>query len=308
MLFGGAGEQLGLLSGGCLEAEIALAARKVVASGRANILTYDGSDEDDIAFQLGIGCGGTIDVLLQHLTPQNEYLGLEIVLECLKERQQVAQFLPLPAAANRSHGFARANGDSPEDSFTEYVVSKAARIVAVDGGEWFVNPLSPAPSLLVVGGGIDAQPVVKIARTLGWHIVLTDPRPANARPEHFPDADQLLNLAPGDLPAELLNSVDAVIVMSHKISLDAEALAVLAGTHTKYLALLGPAERRQQVMDMAGLSDNDLPVALSGPAGLHLGGDLPEGIALSILSECHACLHGTSAHSLSGLFSTPVRS
>ena len=76
MLFGASGTRLGLLSGGCLEADIAVNARKVLASGKARKLMYDGSDEDDLAFRMGIGCGGCIYVFLQEINEGNNFLGL----------------------------------------------------------------------------------------------------------------------------------------------------------------------------------------------------------------------------------------
>ena len=69
----------------------------------------------------------------------------------------------------------------------------------------------------------------------------------------------------------------------------------------RYLGLLGPTNRLEEVMKSAGLRRSDLPVKLSGPAGLYLGGDLPESIALSIIAECHAALHSGNGQSISGI-------
>ncbi|MCT7654537.1 XdhC family protein [Oceanimonas sp. NS1] len=89
--------------------------------------------------------------------------------------------------------------------------------------------------------------------------------------------------------------------MAHNISLDGAALRALYQTPLRYLAMLGPSHRRDQVLEWAGLSINDINMPLAGPAGLAIGAALPESIALAILAECHAVLAGGSTRSLSGV-------
>ena len=86
MLFSSQGEQLGMLSGGCLESDISVNARKVMQTGQPLLVCYDGSDEDELSFHLGIGCGGTIYIMLQQISNQNEYLSLVQVYDALKQR------------------------------------------------------------------------------------------------------------------------------------------------------------------------------------------------------------------------------
>lgn len=298
MLFGSNNQQIGLLSGGCLEADIALEARKVVQLGRAAVLHYDGSDEDNLAYQLGIGCGGSVDILLQAVNESNAYGGLLQALESLQQRQALVLLHEVPTGQGQIDCAIEVLS---VDEFRQLGVQKQGDgLLKTAEQTLYANELVPAPSLLVVGGGIDARPVVSMAELLGWHVLLADPRPANARSEHFPAAAQIIRTDPAQWQASDGHlKIDAAIVMSHKLSLDAYALQALQHSSARYIALLGPAERRQRVLDMVELNDSALPCALAGPAGLHLGGDLPEGIALSILSECHASLHHTSAQSLS---------
>ena len=153
-----------------------------------------------------------------------------------------------------------------------------------------------------MGAGVDAQPVVAMAATLGWRVLVCDPRPANSRREFFPDAHSLLRCNPSELlEHQLADKIDAAVIMSHSISLDAEAMNSVSRMPLRYLGLLGPINRLEQVMKTAGLKRSDLPVNLSGPAGLSLGGDLPESIALAIVAECHAALHSADGHSISGV-------
>ena len=87
MLFSSDGPQFGLLSGGCLESDIQLHAKRVMQSGQAMTLCYDSTDEDDMSFQLGIGCGGVVYVLLQPILKHNNYLGLIEIHQAQRDRR-----------------------------------------------------------------------------------------------------------------------------------------------------------------------------------------------------------------------------
>ena len=97
-LISSGGEQLGLLSGGCLEADIRLNARKVMASGIPVCIRYDGDDEDDLSYRLGIGCGGVVHVLLEPVNAENNYQGLLDIQRSLANRQSghLKQHIPAP--------------------------------------------------------------------------------------------------------------------------------------------------------------------------------------------------------------------
>lgn len=302
MLFSADGHQLGMLSGGCLESDIHQQARRVMHSGQAITLTYDGSDEDDLSFQLGIGCGGTVHILLQPVHAANQYLELDRVYAALREFRSGSYYQYIPGNQ------ADVVGDESQTHFTENdssaVESFRVRARLIEEGEslWLCTGITPPPHLLIVGGGIDARPLAAMGHQLGWRISVWDPRPANARREYFPLADELLN-CPVDSLAEFVRSlkVNAVVLMSHNIELDASALSVLHGTALHYLALLGPRSRRDRIVTKAGIDLTGQSPTIAGPAGLEIAADLPETIALSILAECQAVLNQGSGRSISGI-------
>ncbi|RDE19526.1 XdhC/CoxI family protein [Motiliproteus coralliicola] len=274
MLINGLGQQYGLLSGGCLESDIVRQARRVIHSGRPTTLTYDGSDEDDLAFQLGIGCGGIVHIMLQPLSREHD-LDLGALAETLSRRELGTYYQQIGGMGARFQP-------------GEQRPFERSRIEA----GWLVTPIRPEPHLLVVGGGVDARPLVQIAHTLGWRVTLADPRPANARAEHFSQADRVLRSLDHSLTEYSIDHrVDAAVLMSHNIELDAEGLHRLHRSGLQHIALLGPQHRYHQVLERAGLEERQLGCHVSGPAGLPIGGQLPESIALSILAECHAVLH-----------------
>ena len=278
MLINGYGQQFGLLSGGCLEADILRHARKVMQTQTVELLTYDGSDEDDWSFQLGIGCGGKVYIMLQPLSADND-LGLGPMQAALARRQ--------PGLYHQKIGAAEAYFEARDENAMPRAV-----IEARDDGAWLVSPILPEPHLLVVGGGVDARPVVAVAAELGWRVTLADPRTANARAEYFPGAATILRDIGAELTGYIESSrVDAAIIMSHNLDIDAEALRRCQSDVLRYVALLGPKHRYREVLELAGLSEAELSCPVSAPAGLDIGGQLPESIALSMLAECHAVLH-----------------
>ncbi len=283
MLLSDQGDQLGLLSGGCLEADLQLQALKVIHSGQSRRVRYDARDQGGLAWRLGIGCGGAADILLHPCNADNNHLALAHLLECLERRQAGVYQLQL----NRAY-------------------AEVADRLAEDSAELLQIPLAPPVALLVFGGGPDMQPLVDIAARLGWLVTLVDKRPANAQAKHFPLAQQVLNCSADELPPHLARALDAAIVANHSLSMDAAALRWLAASRARYIGLLGPAARKQQVLELAGVEPALLQDRLAGPLGLDLGGELPESIALAAISECHAVLAGRSGRSL-GLLRAPAQ-
>lgn len=313
MLFNSLGQQFGLLSGGCLESDLQRHAKLVMSTGQPTTLCYDGSDEDDVAFQLGIGCGGTIYIMLQPVVAENDFLGLSALADHLAENKSALYLQAIPLSGEKVSIEARVL--TADDRHFEYYLAQLGQqkscLVPLsndsDGPELLITLVEPPVNLLVIGGGVDARPLVSMAAKLGWQVTLWDSRPANGRREHFLDAARLLSCPIEQLADHsLFKHFKAAVVMSHNLSMDADALNLLQSAALEYLALLGPESRKQAVLKLAGLSNSALSAPLHGPAGLALGGELPESLALSILAQCHAVLHHADGHCLSEPQSGPL--
>lgn len=298
MLFSSNGHQLGMLSGGCLESDLQRHARKVMATGKRCELVYDAQDEDDLTFQLGIGCGGKVHILLQPLSSSNQYLALDNVFLHLSRNQSGHYYQSLTPTGQETAHFIPGSAPSLYLADTHTIGEK----IDEGGAVWLKTYLQPPVHLLVCGGGFDARPVCDIAHRLGWRVTLWDPRPANARRDYFMNVDTILREPAGTLSNYCnTQNVNAAVVMTHSVSLDSAAIEAVNGTRIQYVALLGPVHRKFEVLEAVTLSEERLSYQLAGPAGLKLGAALPEGIALSILSECMAYLNESSAKSLSGI-------
>lgn len=302
MLLSDAGHQLGLLSGGCIESDLLLQARKVIALSKSRRIVYDAADDSNIAWRLGIGCGGAAEVLLHPCSMHNEFLQLPAVLACLQQQQAChfklqidnaqASFTPCARAfSQRQHGSLRLDLD------------------ASGGDKKILSTLiNPLPHLLILGSGVDVIPLCQLALVLGWRVTLADQRLNAAKRANFPSGVTALNFSAAELPNDLLQQIDGVVIAHHNLRLDAAAVASLQTREltNPYIGLLGPAQRKADVLATAGLSEVQLRYAIAGPMGLALGGDLPESIALSVLAECHAKIFGSSAVPLSAVHLSEV--
>lgn len=297
MLINSLGQYRGLLSGGCLEADVMRQARRCWETGKNRIICYDMRDEDDLSWHLGIGCGGMVRILLQPVSEQNDYLQLPALLTCLQGRQPCGywQGINEQSPCNRVLTQSQTAELLPDEQ-------RWARL-SLDGQPGLIQQILPAPCLGIFGGGMDARPLVGLAAVMGWQVLLVDPRPANARAEYFPTA-QLIKGPINDLASEpRMSWLSAAVLMTHNIELDAQALSLFKSpsqaTGLRYLGMLGPAHRTERVFSVAGLEASDLCRPLANPVGLRLGGELPESIALSVIAEIHAVLEGQDARSFS---------
>jgi len=154
-------------------------------------------------------------------------------------------------------------------------------------------PLALPPRLLVLGGGPDAQPLVDFAARLAWRITVYDHRPAYAQMTRFPQAERVQLGRPEALAEAVdLTQYDAAVIMSHHLPSDLVYLRVWSAVRIPYVGLLGPANRREKLLADLGTDATRLNGRLRSPIGLNIGGRAPESIALSIVAEIHARLHG----------------
>lgn len=313
MLLSDAGHQLGLLSGGCIESDLLLQARKVVALGKSRRVVYDAADDSNIAWRLGIGCGGAAEILLHPCNMQNDFLQLPAVFSCLQQQQAChfelqkenarANFTPCARViSQRQHGSVQ-----PVSLKSDALQSNALQINSEGDKQILTTLINPLPHLLILGSGVDMIPLCQLALVLGWRVTVADQRLNASKCANFPAGISALNLSAAELENNLLQQIDGVVIAHHNMRLDAAAIAELQTRDliNPYIGLLGPAQRKAEVLAAAGLTEAQLRYSIAGPMGLALGGDLPESIALSVLAECHAHIFGSSGVPLSEMVLQP---
>jgi xanthine dehydrogenase accessory factor len=300
MLIMADGSYLGLLSGGCLEADLKLHARQVLDSGVPRAIEYDMRGPDDILFGIGAGCEGAMRVLLEPAGPGSPAAAALAAAGRATQAGQARSLVAVHESADLPLGTYDAAPPLPS------ALTQAAAQSQNDGAsrsmDWeaggrrtraFVQFLAPPPHLLICGAGPDAQPVVGAARALGWRVSVVDHRPAYAVAADFPGAD-VRRCDPHLLRSAIdLERCHAAVVMSHHLSSDATYLRELAHVGVPaYVGLLGPEARRSRLARELGPLAETLKSRVRSPVGIDIGAVTPEGIALAIVSQIHAWLAG----------------
>ena len=297
------GDYSGLLSGGCLEGDLREHALSVIETGEPRIVCYDMFGPEDLLWGLGIGCEGAMKILLLRAGPDRDWQPLTHLARALASYTPTAVGITLESSAPEWPLGAIWFPDGNSAPEIQAALAESARtgrpgMVESTSPHWkvFSLPLSLPPKLLIMGAGPDAAPIVEFAARVNWKVTLIDHRPAYADPTHFPLAERVLLARPEELGSVVeLKHFAAAVVMSHHLPSDLSYLRSLALAPIPYVGLLGPAPRRQKLLSDLGDSAQQLRARLHGPVGLALGGRGPESIALAIVAEIHAFLHGADA-------------
>ena len=243
------GRMFGSVSGGCVEADVAERCQAVLDGELASVVSYGIADEE--AWTVGLPCGGEIDVFLEPFggAPARERGASYVVVEG-------------EGVGERWEADERARTELREEN----------------GRRVFVEAIGPPPRLVAVGAGDIAEALCALARPLGWHTVVVDPRAGLATRERVPSADEVIVAWPDEID---IDAGTALVSLVHEERLDLPALRRGVEGGAFYVGALGSkrtqAKRREQLGAVAD--------SVRGPVGLDLGGETPAEIALEIIAE-----------------------
>jgi len=267
------GDLLGSVSGGCVENDVVLAAQEVLAGGPPRLLTY--GITDDMAFEVGLPCGGEIDVFVEELASDNlSHADVRLVVVA---GEGVGEELHDPELI----GAARRLGVS--------------HVLQLEGRTVLADVSAPPPRLFVYGAVDTAEALCRAAKLLGWRTVVADARARFATPERMPSADELLLLWPDDALAKVEPDLGtAVVVLTHDDKFDLPMIRGALASDAFYVGWIGSRrnqERRRGLLRSDGVTDGEL-ARISGPTGLDIGAATPAETAVSILAEIIAARSG----------------
>jgi xanthine dehydrogenase accessory factor len=304
MLLTSSGLRAGTISGGCLEAEVARKAWWLTAQG-PSLQRYSSFFDDDGDMPYGLGCGGTVIVLLERGEPAAQTL--ESLCRSVEDRASSVIVINTGADSPGTALILDATGDvlyshspAPHPGPTALATEGLKTGKSSHPSDYFVEVIAPPPAVFIFGAGDDTQPLADFAWSLGWHVTIADNRSSLARPERFPCAARV-----GSLNTALahIHPTDAAVIMTHSYEQDREALRALLPRDIKYIGLLGPRRRTDRLLgEIApelGLTIEECRTRLHTPVGLDLGGHSPAAIALAIAAELQAVFAGRQARKLS---------
>lgn len=305
------GKITGAISGGCLEGDALRKALLAIHQQQNKLVTYNTLDEDDVEFGVQLGCNGIVHILFEPIDTKDENNPIALL-----ERSQLFRKETVLVTLFSLHNF---HGHQPgtcffldeessyskiDDKGVETIVRNdassvlnSASSVIKEYNEFeltaFVELLQPPVSLIIVGAGNDAFPLVEMARVLGWQITVADGRSTHANVQRFPNVQQLI----AGKPAEVVNQLvpdewTAFLLMTHNYKYDLAMMKLLLQMKCRYIGTLGPKKRLERMFDE--LKEEGITVTdeqkemIYGPIGLDIGAEAAEEIALSVLAEIKA--------------------
>ena len=315
------GRIAGSVSGGCVEGAAFEEIERARRDGVARVIRYGISDEQ--AWDVGLACGGTIDVLVEPtVRPEVVAAATDAARHAGSVGRAVVIPLPIDAPGPDFGSHPPGAGEPPADPLiieldgrltgslgtadldAELVraglaalASGTSRTIELAGRSLFIETYPSRPRLVVVGAVQVAIPLTAMARELGFETIVVDGRAAFATRERFPSVDQLVVGWPDEVADAIgLGPADAIAVLTHDVKFDEPA--IIEGLHhgCRYVGAVGSRKTqldRQARLLAAGVTPDEL-ARLRGPVGLDLGGRAPAETALAILAEIVAERHGGS--------------
>jgi xanthine dehydrogenase accessory factor len=307
----GEGAMVGSVSGGCVEGAVSEEALEVLRTGRPRLLTFGVADEE--AWAVGLSCGGTIQVLVEPLAPGPGAAAFDAYVEAVRSHRPVALVSPVGNGEGETTsrgrllvdregnvtgtlGSADLDGTAAERAMS-LLEGGGSGMAELAGAEerFFVEVHRPPPRLVVVGAVHIAVVLSRLARELGFRVVVCDARDRFATPERFPEVEELILGWPGQILPQLdLDEFSYVVVITHDAKLDNPALQAALASPAPYVGALGSSRthaRRVEALREAGVEEEDIR-RIHAPIGLDIGARTPAEIALATLAQIVAVRRG----------------
>src|SRR5215471_4087572 len=317
MVVGEGGRILGSVTiGGCVDAQVIEESAAVLGKNAPRLLELDLGDEE--AWEIGLTCGGTIEVFVEPVTldkPGDPALAFYEKAQARAEAGgRAAVVTRLDEAGHGDKLLVKDDGAS-EGTLGDPAVDRRfaaaagealragkSRTLSLDDVKAFVEVFAPPSILCLVGAGHVAMPLVTLARSLAFRTIVIDGRPRFATRERFPDVDDLRIGIPSELVQQVaMTPTTALVLVAHDYKYDVPVLRHALGTPVGYIGLLGSSRRGAAILNLLredGVAEDLLP-RVRVPIGLDLGAQSAPEIALSIMAEVLAVQRGASGMAIS---------
>jgi xanthine dehydrogenase accessory factor len=302
------GSSVGNVSGGCLEADVREVAQRVLRTGVAELRTYCGGAEEIAAWDLGVGCDGEVEILIEPVSSARHYeheaLRDEsgyVAVTRLRESRECGE-APRVVVSDAGRFGSLGNpelDDLVRTSAGQWRADGESRIELVGEHRLLIDVLQPPPRLVIVSAGHDARILARLSAEVGFRVVVVDRRPGLLTRERFP-ADVSLLESDATVLNELLvlDSSAFCVVMTHDFADDTNYLRALLRTPASYIGMLGPRQRTERILTRLSAEGPIDTHRIYGPVGLDIGTDGAEQVALAVLAEILAVRSGRDPQSL----------
>ncbi|CAG7615874.1 XdhC family protein [Paenibacillus allorhizosphaerae] len=294
MLFLEDGSQIGVLSAGCLEADLAARVPEILERGASCEVVFDmQASTAPLSWGEDSGCGGVVHVMME---PVDDALKshLRTLKACLDQRTEVVHFKKIGLdrsvseygfLTEKQYRFGEWGGDLPQSLLDWMHCGEARRsgmnYVSSMQSEVYVHTFYPKPRLFIFGAGPDARPLAAFAAATGFSVIVADWRAALCDRHYFPDAEAIIAGFPEEVMEQLpCTPYDCAIVMTHHFGRDRQLVRLLSDRGLWYLGILGSRKRAERL-----LQGDMVPAEVHSPVGMAIGAQGPAEIAVSILAD-----------------------
>jgi xanthine dehydrogenase accessory factor len=318
------GRMTGAISGGCLEGDALRKALLVMSQQQAKLVTYDTNDEDDLTLGVQLGCNGIIRILIEPVHPENPLNPVELLkkLITIRQRAVLVTFFDTENKTDYQPGTrlmlkedGSIHGELEDILLKETALKDAGNAMLMQQSLFknyktanqsitaFIEYITPPVSLVIVGAGNDAQPIMDMADILGWEASIVDGRATHATAERFAAACQVLVSRPEKVLEQIsIDDQTVFVLMTHNYNYDLAMLRALLQTNAVYIGVLGPKKKLDRMLDEIQAGEIKLNREqlnrVYGPVGLDIGAETAEEIALAVIAEIKSVLSGKSGQSL----------
>ncbi|MCK0158172.1 XdhC family protein [Cellulophaga sp. F20128] len=267
------GQTIGAVSGGCVEKEIAKQADSVFSSGMAKVMSYDG--------RYRLGCEGIIYLLIEPFNPTPDFLATFWDTIAQRNSFSITSYFELNAAENPKFG--------SFFTFLDKKMSVAEHLSASNDLQIFHQQMEPCFRLLIIGAEHDAVQLCSYAALTGWEVTVCTIPTEEKTVDDFPGAERMQVTTPEALDVSEIDNQTAIVLMTHSFAKDVGYLLALKHTIPAYIGFLGPVSRREKLLNEFIEQFPEVSEAflenIHGPAGLDIGAQTPQEIAVAIIAE-----------------------
>lgn len=260
------GEIIGSVSGGCIEGAVITEGINSINDGKTRVKDYGISN--NMAWEVGLACGGELKVLIQPLDIQDKIVFS--IVDNIKNREAVKLRIDC------SNGL----------RIIDNTLTNQTSLYDKEKNE-FIHVIDPKPRLFVVGAVHIAQALISLAAITDFEIILIDPREHFATEKRFPNCKILTEWPDIALSCFNLDKSTHLVTLTHDPKIDDPALIYSLKKNIGYIGSLGSKkthQKRCERLTSLGFSDNDIN-KIHAPIGLDIKGKTPAEIAVSIIAE-----------------------
>ena len=266
------GKMIGAVSGGCVEKEILRQAQRVFETNTSTLMEYDG--------RYRLGCEGILHILIEPFYPTNKFFDA-FEKQCSSRKPFLINSYFSKEISKINQGSSCFHFNDQELSVSELNPKKNLTL--------FSQTIKPGFKLIIIGCEHDAVQLCKYASATGWDVDIVAPIDELKTINNFPGATNYCGINEKELNGFSFDSQTAVVIMSHSYVRDLKYLSELVGKEVVYIGLLGPRKRREKLLndliEKSDLISEDFFDKIYGPAGINIGAETPQEIAISILAE-----------------------